>query len=714
MSVDDTVAFLRLFAGRHSLSGIHPETRAIESRLFASADDPALREWIEARAGKVNLYFTVNEPSGDAPRDRKVAKKDICRVRALHVDLDPRTDLPVDEARREIEATLARSAGIQKHGLVVDTGGGFAGFLLLGPGCDIEPAAAERLNRKLAAHFGGDSAHNIDRLMRLPGTVNLPGAKKRAAGRAPRLARLVHAAAQPLTPEALEAVEALPAPPEHAAGDSEAQRQAITEALEDIRRAPWEDPPQDVRQRLDAALDASPALLAIHEGKHQHQDQSTSGYRMALAGHAKAAGLSAGDYACLAELGAKTAQRGHEDDREFTRQLARAFGRAEGPHQPAPADPAAFFAPQAELPATVWDAVPAEKRPPLQPIFPGRFPNDLVPPETPWLLKNLVPMREVTSFYAPGGTGKTQFLIQLGVCIATGMKCLGMDVPPGKVLLVLCEDSDDDIQRRLLQVLKHYGLSFSDLGDRFAYLARRGEDNLLCTFNRDGRIQLTEFHGDLMALATELQPVFIGVDTATDTFGGQEIERTHVNAYIKIALGRLALATGAAVIVTAHPSRAGQQSGDYLSGSTHWENAVRSRIAFFKPKGVKNRNVRRLENKKLNAGPDGTVLQVEWHNGAYRLLGATDAPEPAQAAPALSLRDLVLAAVQGHAGPLTLSRNSPHYAPPLLALVLRNYQEIEVLDALREAVADGSLVVQPMHASGQQRPIQALRVSVFN
>jgi hypothetical protein len=37
----------------------------------------------------------------------------------------------------------------------------------------------------------GDKCHNIDRIMRLPGTINVPNAKKRKMGRVPTLAYLV-------------------------------------------------------------------------------------------------------------------------------------------------------------------------------------------------------------------------------------------------------------------------------------------------------------------------------------------------------------------------------------------------------------------------------------------------------------------------------------------------------------------------------------------
>ena len=56
---------------------------------------------------------------------------------------------------------------------------------------DVSITEAEAFNRALIRQFGGDAGtHNIDRLLRLPGTVNLPDAKKRARGRATAPAKL--------------------------------------------------------------------------------------------------------------------------------------------------------------------------------------------------------------------------------------------------------------------------------------------------------------------------------------------------------------------------------------------------------------------------------------------------------------------------------------------------------------------------------------------
>lgn len=75
--------------------------------------------------------------------------------------------------------------------VIIMSGGGFQAYWKLdAPLTDID--LAERYNASIAKLLGGDKCHNADRIMHVPGTINLP-AKKRAAGRLPVLAKVVEA-----------------------------------------------------------------------------------------------------------------------------------------------------------------------------------------------------------------------------------------------------------------------------------------------------------------------------------------------------------------------------------------------------------------------------------------------------------------------------------------------------------------------------------------
>lgn len=192
---DDAVTFLEGWCpgGPWVLTSIIPDGKT-ETDTFWADDMARMRAWIDERQGVQNIYFTVNRTF----RAMKVKPKKlhIRAAHALHVDVDPRVgEDPAAEKERAIK--LLRDFKPAPT-VIIDSGGGAQGFWLL-DGADLpgEPEdetrhhAVEDRNLKIEADLQADACHNIDRIMRLPGTVNVPGAKKRAKGRVPALARVV-------------------------------------------------------------------------------------------------------------------------------------------------------------------------------------------------------------------------------------------------------------------------------------------------------------------------------------------------------------------------------------------------------------------------------------------------------------------------------------------------------------------------------------------
>lgn len=173
-----SIRFLRAMYGDQPihLVAIHDKGR-IEAATFASADEPSARHWVEARQGTANLYFHVNELKPET-RDRKATKQDVAKARFLHVDVDDLEVLP------RIEAYDPRPS------FVVFSGGGYQAFWPLTEASN-DLDGVERRNAKIAQDLGGDNCHNIDRIMRLPGSINIPNAKKRRQGRVEALAYVV-------------------------------------------------------------------------------------------------------------------------------------------------------------------------------------------------------------------------------------------------------------------------------------------------------------------------------------------------------------------------------------------------------------------------------------------------------------------------------------------------------------------------------------------
>lgn len=177
-STDDAVDFLNeMFPGqpRH-LVAISLKGR-VDANTFRASEDEDMRAWIDARQGRDNIYFHVNALCPVAV-NKKATKGDVAAGLFAHVDIDD----PGAEDR-----VLGYSPP-PTH--IVFSGGGFhAYWKLTEPSQDLE--RLEAINKAISKELGGDNCHNIDRIMRLPGTVNTPSDKKLAAGRKPTLARIV-------------------------------------------------------------------------------------------------------------------------------------------------------------------------------------------------------------------------------------------------------------------------------------------------------------------------------------------------------------------------------------------------------------------------------------------------------------------------------------------------------------------------------------------
>jgi hypothetical protein len=189
--LDLAVAFLDQWEpdGPWLLSAIKPDSRAIETQRF---DDPEkMRIWLGRHQGESNIYFSVNRARPGL--NGRAKKQDIAYLLALHVDLDPPKEASASDlvaVQAALRAKLEQAT--PPPSCVIFSGGGYQGFWRLDEPALVNGNAAEAYNVALEQELGGDHCHNIDRVMRLPGTINLPDARKRALGRTAAVAALVY------------------------------------------------------------------------------------------------------------------------------------------------------------------------------------------------------------------------------------------------------------------------------------------------------------------------------------------------------------------------------------------------------------------------------------------------------------------------------------------------------------------------------------------
>ena len=246
-------------------------------------------------------------------------------------------------------------------------------------------------------------------------------------------------------------------------------------------------------------------------------------------------------------------------------------------------------------------------------VFMGR-----IPPPRFWIAEDWVPYGVVTGLYGDGGVGKSLIAQQLQTGTALGSTWLGLPVERIGSLGVYCEDDENELWRRQCGINASYGVDHDALGLKH-WMPRLGENNILMAFARNGVGELTTFHRHVIEAALDLEARLVIIDTAADTFGGNENDRDQVRQFVQRALGQIALKIRGAVVCCAHPSRAGLTSGSGDSGSTGWNNAFRSRQYLFEPDAEPDEppdpNARILERKKANYAAREDRLRLRWHNG---------------------------------------------------------------------------------------------------
>ena len=185
-----------------TIASIFPGGAPRAHTWHAQQDQPQLRRWLASKSARENLYFTVNAPAKEALKN-KPKKTDIGLLCAVWGDLDPHPDVEAepDGWRLERDRLLALAAELVDlpwpPTVIINSGNGIAPLWQLEvvlPNVEEHQGAIEALGRRIEKALGGiENTSNVDRLLRLPGTINLPDAKKLEKGRGPVLSGIVSA-----------------------------------------------------------------------------------------------------------------------------------------------------------------------------------------------------------------------------------------------------------------------------------------------------------------------------------------------------------------------------------------------------------------------------------------------------------------------------------------------------------------------------------------
>lgn len=250
------------------------------------------------------------------------------------------------------------------------------------------------------------------------------------------------------------------------------------------------------------------------------------------------------------------------------------------------------------------------------PVIPaGDWQGKPVPPRM-WLVEPWLPMQRATLLTGDGGSGKSLIAQQMATCVALGLPFMGVPTRRANALYITCEDDKGEMHRRQAAISQSLGVPLSELGQKLFLLSRCGDlDNSLLHFSHDG-LMLSQFYHQIEATIKAHGIDFLVLDNIAHLFEGNENIRQHVAVFCN-ALEALCRSSGALTILfLGHPSKAGAQ----FSGSTAWENQVRSRLYLERPKddsGCMDDDVRVLSRAKANYARAGDSLTMRWQDWAF-------------------------------------------------------------------------------------------------
>jgi hypothetical protein len=167
------------------LTAIVPDGR---TETITATNSNAVAAFVRANNGKKNIYYSVN-PTRTAMTS-KAAKKDIAAIEYFLADLDPKEDETPEAAKaRYLDALETHRPTCTA---IIDSGNGIQvlwrlaePIALVGDTAAMIADVEARVKALMETIGSVAGTQNIDRILRLPGTTNLPTRKKLRDGRVP-------------------------------------------------------------------------------------------------------------------------------------------------------------------------------------------------------------------------------------------------------------------------------------------------------------------------------------------------------------------------------------------------------------------------------------------------------------------------------------------------------------------------------------------------
>jgi hypothetical protein len=302
-----------------TLVAIVSDEQQTTTATFERGDMDAASDWIGKHQGTgCNIYFQPNETAPGC--SRKPGKAEMVAALCRFADVDPQDDSFRSEDERvrlmRLAEHLSKDPDLPPT-VIIDSGSGIQIIWAVEREAPLSPdviARVEGETKAIEEALGAGGTQNVDRLLRLPGTVNCPNRKKRSLGRKVTSARLICSAANMYsTDQAACLADRIAAglvdtdlvrphaaktnPGTHAADADVAALVKAMEAAGAANITQMEDLPFGLHERLQVALAARKPFAdrwagMIDDLSEAGRDSSRSGADMSLAAMARAGPLS--------------------------------------------------------------------------------------------------------------------------------------------------------------------------------------------------------------------------------------------------------------------------------------------------------------------------------------------------------------------------------------------------------------------------------------
>jgi len=229
-----------------------------------------------------------------------------------------------------------------------------------------------------------------------------------------------------------------------------------------------------------------------------------------------------------------------------------------------------------------------------------------------WMVENLIPMKQVTLLYGDGGTGKSTLALQLANAAVKIDKWLGLPTKAGATVYLSCEDDGNVIHRRLID----FGSKAIDVDDLDIIDCANRDQTFLVEITPDNKLTPTALFGILEDDIKALTPALVILDNLNDIFPDEGYGKVLPRQFIR-KVRNLAIKYNCAVLILAHPSKAGMATGRGDSGSTAWNDTARSRLYFKTDENDRHRAT--LKVMKNNHGPRGQEFNLQFINNKFEL-----------------------------------------------------------------------------------------------